>query len=106
MIEMKNAAVRSSTAKPSQIYADAIMGLDEETRTNMGSKDHVMKTIRNQRRKNVPVEPTSTEFEIPHAWQLNGDENIVIYDSGSNSDNRIIVFSSVLQLQQMGRSTR
>ena len=58
---MKNTAAQSSTARHSQIYADAIMGLNEDTRANMGSKDHLIRTIRNQRRKTVPVEPTNTQ---------------------------------------------
>ncbi|ESO07438.1 hypothetical protein HELRODRAFT_184656 [Helobdella robusta] len=35
-----------------------------------------------------------------------GNENVIIYDSGANPFNRIIVFSTFVQLQQMGRSTR
>ncbi|ESO07832.1 hypothetical protein HELRODRAFT_184650 [Helobdella robusta] len=104
---MKKTAILSSTAKPSQIYADALSGLDEEDRANVGHKDHVTKTIRNQRRKNILIEPSNTEFEIPKAWQMReGNENVIIYDSGANPFNRIIVFSTFVQLQQMGRSTR
>ncbi|ESN97545.1 hypothetical protein HELRODRAFT_177977 [Helobdella robusta] len=70
--EMKKTAILSSTAKQSQIYADALSGLDEEDRANMRE----------------------------------GNENVIIYDSGANPFNRIIVFSTFVQLQQMGRSTR
>ncbi|ESO12394.1 hypothetical protein HELRODRAFT_158911 [Helobdella robusta] len=97
--EMKKTAILSSTAKPSQIYADALSGLDEEDRANVGHKDHVTKTIRNQRRKNIPIEPSNTEFKIPKAWQMReGNENVIIYDSGANPFNRIIVFSTFVQL--------
>ena len=97
----------TTTAKQSQIYANAISGLNEENRANVGFKDHVLRNLRNQRRKNIPAEPVNTDFDIPEAWKTReNNENIIIYDNGRNAINRVIVFSSVSQLQQMGRNNR
>ena len=70
-------------------------------------KEHVTKTLRNQRKKNFPPNPTNVDFEIPDEWQKNDyGEQVLIFDNGPNSVNRILVFSSDLQLRQLQQSNR
>jgi len=50
---------KSGLSKPLEVYAEGLSKLDGNTRSKMPVEDHVKRTLRNQRSKLNPIEPTS-----------------------------------------------
>lgn len=62
---------KSGLSKPLEVYAEGISKLDGNTRSIMPVEDHVKRTLRNQRSKLNPIEPTSLDNLIIDGTYLN-----------------------------------
>lgn len=104
---MKDNAV-TNKARPGQIVADALQDCPVEVRVAMGKLDSIKRSIRRQKRGNLPKEPaTLRDFVINAEWSTTGtddDEQFLIYDSGPESYSRAVVFASEQGLQHLCRS--
>lgn len=94
---------------PGQLVSDAAAKNPVEVRAAMGNLESTKRTIRRQRAKEHPLNPTTTaDLIIPEAWTTTGTENedrFLIYDNGQESESRMLVFGTDLALQHLAGST-
>jgi hypothetical protein len=106
-MEMKDAAKRSR-ACPTQIVADALVQHPVDVRAAVGNLESVKRDLRNQKRGNRPTAPASLDsFSIKDEWTTTGYPDyrpFLIYDSGAQSHERVIVFGSDRALQHLSRA--
>ncbi|CAI6365053.1 unnamed protein product [Macrosiphum euphorbiae] len=62
---------KSGLSKPLEVYAEGVAKLDGNVRSKMPVEDHVKRTLRNQRSKLNPIEPTSLDNLIIDGAYLN-----------------------------------
>lgn len=72
--ELKNTA-KNSRAKPKQILAVALKGIDNETNARIGRVTTLKRDINRYQQLHHPADPTSIEeLVIPHEWTTTGGE--------------------------------
>jgi hypothetical protein len=95
--QMKERATlgRGSTA---QVFADSLEKLSENARLQIGRTNAIKRDIQRQRQAGRPKDPaTLEEIDFPQEWTTTGEEEgrpFLIYDSGKEVENRIIIFST------------
>ncbi|KAL4113919.1 hypothetical protein QTP88_017471 [Uroleucon formosanum] len=81
---------KSGLSKLLEVYAEGVAKLDGDIRSKMPVEDHVKRTLRNQRSKLNPIEPTSLDnLIIDDEWCTTGHpeyENLLIFDDGVDSE--------------------
>ena len=105
--EMKRLATQSND-KPSVVYANSIMDAEDNALACLPSAEVCKRTIRNQRNPEFPKVPdTCREILIEGKWSenANGDE-FLFYDSGPDSESRVIAFATQRQLQLPAESNQ
>ena len=70
------------------------------------SRENLSKSIRRDRRKNLPPNPNSLDFDdLPQRYQRTlAEEKFLIFDSGKSEDSRVIVFATQRNLQLLNKS--
>jgi len=63
--------LKSGLSKPLEVYAEGLSKLDGNIRSKMLVEDHVKRSLRNQRSKLNPIEPTSLDNLIIDGTYLN-----------------------------------
>ena len=82
---------------PQQILCQELQQLGEEAAVQMTPIRHVRRTIRRVKQKKNAVHPLPTDraFEIPEEYsRLVDGENFLLYDSGCDDPNRILIFGT------------
>ncbi|CAI6358143.1 unnamed protein product [Macrosiphum euphorbiae] len=102
--EMK-AKAATSRVNPLQLYAEGILQLDYNARARLPSEDTVKRTLRNQRSNKYQKCPTSLdELIIEGEFCTIGEPDghrFLLHDTGTDSDERIIIFSTDACLQRL-----
>ena len=85
-----------SREKPGQILATQLTNLPENIRAELGNPESLKRNIRNTQRGTRPKEPaTLSELQIQEEWApTSGEHPFLVYDNGSQSSQRVIVFGS------------
>ena len=101
---MKEGAT-TSRGGPHQIYVDTLQTETVEVRAAVGKTDSVKRTIRRQRNKNLPKDPASLQdLILPEDWQHTCEpyrHPFLLFDSGSDSEDRILVFGTAQALRHL-----
>jgi len=83
-----------STNTPSQVFAEVVHNLPKEALKSMPKENNVKRTLRNCEGRMYPKKPQNlSELSITGYWTLYKKERFLLYDSGPDSDERIIIFS-------------
>jgi hypothetical protein len=103
-------SIETSQSTPSQVMASEFLSASAEVRIAAGRLDTIRRTLRRQKRGAMPEEPKSTALlHLDDTWQTTGGANprqFLIYDNGTASENRILVFASREQLRQLAYAER
>ena len=98
----------TSRRTPAQILADQTAQVPFEIRAVMGVRESIKRTIRREKAKLYPKNPAKLpELVIPDEWTATGDpdnETFLIYDRGSETAERMVVFASEMGLTQLSRA--
>ncbi|KAL4090579.1 hypothetical protein QTP88_025384 [Uroleucon formosanum] len=90
---------KSGLFKPLEVYAEGVAKLN----------DHVKRTLRNQCSKLNPIESTSLDnLTIDNEWCTTGHpeyENLLIFDNGVDSEQRILIFGTVEGMNNLSKSS-
>jgi len=93
---------------PQQILGEALQGISEDASVNLPAIDHMRRTIRHQRRDNErPVNPVNRDAipVLPLMYQLTANnEQFLLFDSGVDDENRILMFASNQAIQLLAIS--
>ena len=102
---MKSQA-KQSRSRPNDIVSQALLNASEAVRANIGNIISCKRDLQCQRRGALPKDPgTLQELVIPDEWKLTGGPSpqpFLIHDTGP--EERLVVYSSVEQLQHLGQS--
>ena len=105
--EMKQQA-KQSFDKPSQIMTQAMSQIDVTARVDLGRKESIKRTLRNQRLGRIPPQPESLQdLVIDGEWALTtgpDPQQFLVYDNGPDTDSRIIVFGASDALQHLSKA--
>lgn len=103
---LKRKAEENPEMPPAQILRLELPNVPDEVIAQLPERENLKKSIRRQRRQNLPVNPKSLAdlLEIPDRYKntLVGD-NFLMHDSHED-DNRVIVFGSRRNLELLARS--
>ncbi|KAL4126118.1 hypothetical protein QTP88_010347 [Uroleucon formosanum] len=84
----------STTSTPSQIFAEVINQVPEKALTSFANEETTKRMLRCQKSKGNPKKPSClSELIIKNEWAMYKDERFLLYDNGSESNERIIIFS-------------
>lgn len=102
--------VRDVRARPGQVLAAGITAASQDVRLKIGRVDSVRRTLRRQRRGALPAEPaTLADVNITGKWTETTAQNpqpFLIFDSGTTSAERVLIFSSPEQLRHLAMADR
>lgn len=102
--------VRDVRARPGQVLAAGIATAPLEVRARIGRLDSVRRNLRRQRRDGLPAEPaTLADVNIVGLWaetSAQPPQPFLIFDNGTASAERVIVFSSPEQLRHLAMANR
>ena len=105
---MKEKVYSSGTSSTREILSTTIQHTNGEARHQLQSLDSLSRTIRKWRQVNTgaPAILTSrTGFEIPEDYKILPEgASFLAYDSGSDDENRIIIFATESGLDDLERS--
>ena len=91
-----------------QLIPDSLLSTTVDVRTTLGDMDALKRTLHRQKAKHHPKNPSSTtDLTIDDTWMMTGGENhkpFLFHDSGSDSRNRLLVFSADTALEHLDRS--
>ena len=94
-LKTKAATTRST---PGQLVSDSAVTTTADVRAALGDVDVLKRTLRRQRAKNNPKNPTSvSDLIIDDTWTTTGGEDpkpFLFYDNGSDARNRMLVFGA------------
>lgn len=94
---------------PAVIVAEEAVGLNAATMAALPRLEYIKRSLRNERRdNNIPANPNTLVQlgDIPQRYaQVNG-ENFVIFDSGANTPDRIILFGTQQMIRGMAGARR
>lgn len=94
LIDAAKKAANETDQTTRDIYASVLAGKPEEVIARMPTASTVGKNIRNQRKGDHPKAPkTLSELGLPPI-HTNSGEDFIMYDSGLDPTNRIIMFSN------------
>ena len=100
---------KSTKVKPSQLLADSVASAPLETRVELQKNiESIKRCIRRTRRLALPKDPkTINELTLEGDWTTTGGSDpkpFLIHDSGTESEDRIIVFATEEGLNLLGTS--
>ncbi|KAL4126495.1 hypothetical protein QTP88_010717 [Uroleucon formosanum] len=82
------------TSTPSQIFAEVINQVPEKALTSFENEETTKRMLRRHKNKGNPKKPSClSEFTIKNEWAMYKDERFLLFDNGSGSNERIIIFS-------------
>jgi len=91
-----------------QILAAAVTNLPDEVSMQLPSSDSIRRSLRHVRAKHRPKEPASLdELVISDSWTMISGENpepFLLYDNGTDANERLLIFSTAEHLQYLGSS--
>jgi len=101
--------IQSTRTRPGQVLASATMAVSMEARLELGNVESRKRNLRRQKRKALPAEPAELkDLQVDGEWAMTGGPNdtsaqrpFLIYDSGADRADRIVVFSSPEQLRHL-----
>lgn len=83
-----------STNTPSQVFAEVVNNLQREALKSLPNENTVKRTLRNCKGRMYPKNPQNlSELSITGDWTLYKNKRFLLYDSGPDSDERVIIFS-------------
>lgn len=95
----------SSLDKPNQIFTFATASVADAVKARLPAADTCKRVLRRARASNRPKEPQSLqELTISGEWAVTAGDSPVqflLYDSGPDSDERVIIFATEEHLQQL-----
>ena len=96
--------------KPNQIFTFTNAEVPDEVKIRLPSADTCKRSIRRNRALHRPRDPQNLqELEINGEWTMTSGENPVrflLHDSGTDSDERVIIFATEAHLQELARSEK
>ena len=105
--ELKTKAA-TTRGTPGQLVSDSAVTTTADVRAALGDVDVLKRTLRRQRAKNNPKNPTSvSDLIIDDTWTTTGGEDpkpFLFYDNGSDARNRMLVFGAPIALEHLARS--
>lgn len=103
--DIQEKAIKTSDS-PALIISDVFSSIGDPTKCILPEHSNLSRNIRKARNRLVPKLPsTLNEVDIQSRFRSTiGGENWLIYDSGSDDDNRILMFSAPYALQRLASS--
>ena len=105
--ELKTKAA-TTRGTPGQLVSDSAVTTTADVRAALCDVDVLKRTLRRQRAKNNPKNPTSvSDLIIDDTWTTTGGEDpkpFLFYDNGSDARNRMLVVGAPIALEHLARS--
>lgn len=94
--------------RPNQILTLALPSLSDDAKATLPDSETIKRTLRRQRAKHMPPDPKQLQNLIVSGdWALTADPvptQFLLHDSGTDSDRRIMVFSTAEHLRVLAAS--